>query len=195
MSRLTRDDFLQRTQDLLCQQGAMNVSLASVLKACGANKGSLYHFFPNGKDELLIAAMQKQSDFALTSNRVILDSSDSTGEAVARLVKSLATMVEHESCPKVLPFSAAGASSDEASDTLRSLCGKTIETLQRLYAAKLREDGLPTAIARSLASVIVSTVEGSLLQSRLRGSATPLKNANIHLQDLIRLHATQDESD
>ena len=188
MNRLTRDIFVERTQNLLLRQGGLDVSLTSVLRACGANKGSLYHFFPEGKEELLVAAMQRQSECALSSNKAFLASSKSTGEAVFRLAKSLATMIESENCPEFLPFSAAGSITDEASEALRTLCAETLESLERLYADSLREEGLPTKLAKSLASVIISTIEGALLQARTRGTSLPLKNAAIHLRGLIDSH-------
>ena len=188
MNRLTRDVFVQRTQDLLLRRGGVDVSLSSVLQACGANKGSLYHFFPNGKDELLVAAMQQQAECALSSNKAILESSSTTSEAVVKLLQSLAKMVESKDCPEVLPFSAVGATSEEAGTALREICATTLETLQRLYADSLRVEGVSAKTARSLASVIVSTVEGSLLQSRTRRTSLPLKTAAIHLRDFISQH-------
>ena len=59
MNRLSRDIFVERTRVLLTQQGCTEVSLSNVLTACGANKGSLYHFFPKGKDELVVAAQSR----------------------------------------------------------------------------------------------------------------------------------------
>ena len=191
MARLTRKLFLQRAQHLLLKQGGLDVSLSSVLKACDANKGSLYHFFPAGKDELLFAAMECQAEYALSSNKKIVESSSCTSEAVKRLTKSLAAMIESDQCPDILPFAVAGTVSDAGRKESQELCAKTLESLQRIYADNLRKDGIASGRARSLASVIVSTIEGALLQSRTRNSSLPLKNAAIHLCSLIDSHTKQ----
>ncbi|MEM1067308.1 MAG: TetR/AcrR family transcriptional regulator [Planctomycetota bacterium] len=185
MNRLTRDVFVQRTHDLMLRQGTLDVSLSSVLTACGANKGSLYHFFPEGKSELLVAAMERQAECALGSNRNCLSESKSTGDAVFRLLRSLAGMMESEGCPEFLPFSAAGAICDESNEACREVCASTLDSLQCLYVDSLRGEGVPTKVAKSLASVIISTVEGALLQSRTQRSSSPLRAAATHLRDLI----------
>ena len=188
MNRLTRDLFIERTQGLLLRNGDLNVSLSTVLDACGANKGSLYHFFPNGKDELLIAAMERQAECAISSSRSILSDSKSTGEAITRLVKSLVSMLESENCPDFMPFSAAGAVSHQAGVPLRQVCAKALDSLQSLYFQSLRSEGVPTKLSKSLSSLIVSTIEGALLQSRTQQTTLPLKNAGIHLGELIDAH-------
>ncbi|MEO1528181.1 MAG: TetR/AcrR family transcriptional regulator [Planctomycetota bacterium] len=193
MNRLTRDLFIERTQGLLVQRGGFDVSLSTVLNACGASKGSLYHFFPSGKDELLIAAMEKQSECAVSSNRSILSESKSTGQAVARLAKSLVSMLESDNCPDFMPFSAAGAVTGQASEQLREICAKALNSLQTLYFQSLRSEGVPTRLAKSLSSLVVSTIEGALLHSRTQESTLPLKNAGIHLRELIDSHTVDHE--
>ncbi|MEM6468946.1 MAG: TetR/AcrR family transcriptional regulator [Planctomycetota bacterium] len=187
MNRLTRDAFVERTHDLMLRQGTPDVSLASVLTACGANKGSLYHFFPRGKSELLVAAMERQAEHALASNRRCLSESKSTSDAAYRLLRSLASMIESENCPEFLPFSAAGEICDESSEACRAVCAATLDSLEQLYVDSLRGEGVSTRAAKSLASVIISTVEGALLQSRTLRTTTPLLAAATHLRDLIEL--------
>ena len=188
MNRLTRDIFVERTQDLLLSNGGRDVHLTDVLSACDANKGSLYHFFPNGKDELLLAAMERQAECALASNRSFVASSRSTAEAITRLVRSLTSMLEQDDCPRFMPFAAAGALSEETEKQIRQVCAQTLESLQQLYSQSLRDEGVPTRLANSLGVMIVSTIEGALLQSRTRGTVAPLKSAGIHLRELIDSH-------
>ncbi|MEM6471054.1 MAG: TetR family transcriptional regulator [Planctomycetota bacterium] len=90
MNRLSRDIFVERTRELLARQGCTDVSLSNVLTACDANKGSLYHFFPKGKDELVVAAIQKQAEFAIAVNQDFLTRANSTAEAVFQCLESLA---------------------------------------------------------------------------------------------------------
>lgn len=43
---------------LLARQGLQGTSFAEVLQATGAPRGSIYHHFPGGKDELVAAALE-----------------------------------------------------------------------------------------------------------------------------------------
>lgn len=186
MNRLTRDFFVERTRYLLAQQGSPDVSLSTVLDACEANKGSLYHFFPGGKDELVIAAVEKQARCAIAMNQELLLNSDSTADAVFSIVNSLARAMNASDFSLCLPFSAVGAISGDASKNLRSACSETLIKLESLFANALKTEGVSLKTSREVASVIVSTIEGALLQARTRHTIAPLKNAATVLRALLQ---------
>ena len=190
MNRLSRDIFVERTRELLTRQGCTDVSLSTVLNACDANKGSLYHFFPKGKDELVVAAIQRQAGFAISMNQDFLTRSDSTAEAVFHCLESLAKKMAASDFNLCLPFSAVGAISGDASEELRSACADTLAKLESLFAESLKREGLSAKLAKEIASLIVSTVEGALLQARTRKIATPLKVAATALRSAIEFHTS-----
>src|SRR5271168_4880754 len=59
--RRVASDVRQRMIDhavvLLAQKGLQGASFTEVLQASGAPRGSLYHHFPGGKEELVLAAL------------------------------------------------------------------------------------------------------------------------------------------
>lgn len=194
MNRLTRDIFVERTRDLLVQQGCPDVSLSLVLNACEANKGSLYHFFPNGKDELVVAAIERQASCAIAMNQDFLANTDSTAEAVFAIASSLAKAMNASDYSLCLPFSAAGAVSGEASERLRNACSETLAKLESLFANSLKGEGVPTKPSREFASLIVSTIEGALLQARTRQTNVPLKHAATVLREVIQSQISRSPS-
>ena len=54
----TKSLIIDIATSLFQQKGYLGVGLNEILKACNISKGSLYHHFPNGKEELLIACLQ-----------------------------------------------------------------------------------------------------------------------------------------
>src|SRR6202034_3088734 len=50
---------------LLAQRGLQGASFAEVLALTGAPRGSIYHHFPNGKDELVAAAIDLAGGYAV----------------------------------------------------------------------------------------------------------------------------------
>jgi TetR/AcrR family transcriptional repressor of lmrAB and yxaGH operons len=186
MARLSREVFVERTRDLLNQQAGADVSLSTVLGACGANKGSLYHFFPDGKDELVLAAIESQASLAISMNQKLVAESTSTSEAVLGLLDILAKEMDASNYSLCMPFSAVGAIAGGASEELRVACMEALSKLEALFAKGLRRDGLRTKASRTLASLIISTIEGALLQSRARKSSEPLRNAAGYLGDFIQ---------
>ena len=51
-----RTDILDKTLDLMAQEGAHGTSMRTVAAAAGINVATLYHYFPS-KQELLYAAI------------------------------------------------------------------------------------------------------------------------------------------
>ena len=49
--------MIEQAVILLARKGPQGASFNEVLQASGAPRGSLYHHFPGGKDELVLAAM------------------------------------------------------------------------------------------------------------------------------------------
>ena len=50
----TKSMIIDISTTLFQQKGYKGVGLNEILKVCNITKGSLYHHFPNGKEELLI---------------------------------------------------------------------------------------------------------------------------------------------
>src|ERR1700723_2816064 len=59
-----RQRMIERTAVLLAKKGLQGTSFSEVLEASGAPRGSLYHHFPGGKDELVLAALTVAGDRA-----------------------------------------------------------------------------------------------------------------------------------
>ena len=54
----TKSLIIDISTTLFQQKGYLGVGLNEILKACNISKGSLYHHFPKGKEELLVACLQ-----------------------------------------------------------------------------------------------------------------------------------------
>jgi TetR/AcrR family transcriptional repressor of lmrAB and yxaGH operons len=53
----TRDQIIQTTSDLLENQGYHATGMSEIVKASGAPKGSIYYYFPKGKEEITSEAV------------------------------------------------------------------------------------------------------------------------------------------
>ena len=58
MARSVRDQMVDSAVILLAKHGLDGTSFTEVLTASGAPRGSIYHHFPGGKDELIAAAIE-----------------------------------------------------------------------------------------------------------------------------------------
>src|ERR1700755_891203 len=61
----SRDAMVAGAARLLAERGLQATSFSEVLEATGAPRGSIYHHFPEGKDQLVSAAIEAAGDRAV----------------------------------------------------------------------------------------------------------------------------------
>jgi TetR/AcrR family transcriptional regulator, lmrAB and yxaGH operons repressor len=169
----TRGRFLQTAVRLLHQRGYEGMSLNELIAESGAPRGSLYHHFPGGKDQLVREATLHgiaQVD-AFLRDCFAPERDPVTG------VRSYATEAARElsesgfifGCP-VAPLILDGIGEGE----LSVICRNALESWQQMIAARFRAAGLTDVRAASFATLVVSAVEGALLMARALHDSRPL---------------------
>ncbi|MCU0502772.1 MAG: TetR/AcrR family transcriptional regulator, partial [Anaerolineae bacterium] len=68
----TRDQIIATTAALLERQGYYATGLSQIIHESGAPKGSLYYYFPAGKEELTAEAIERSSRLLASHTRAEL---------------------------------------------------------------------------------------------------------------------------
>jgi TetR/AcrR family transcriptional repressor of lmrAB and yxaGH operons len=175
--RRVASDVRQRMIDhavvLLAQKGLQGASFNEILEASGAPRGSLYHHFPGGKEELVLAAMDaagRRAEALLGPVRG--QPADKAAEAFIALWRAVLTRSGFEAGCAVL---AVTVTSD--SPKLRDRAGQIFRTWRALLADILNEGGVSPERADGLASMLISICEGAVALSRAEGSLAPFELA------------------
>ena len=179
-----RERMIASTALLIREKGARATSIDDVLAHSGAPRGSVYHHFPGGRDQLMreatdfagsyIAARIGRSDDAL----VLLDSL--VGEYREVLVRS----DFRAGCPIV-------AVAVEAGSDLHEHAAAAFAGWQDLLAARLAADGVAPARAEELAVMAIAAIEGALIMARSRREPGPLETVHRQLRDMVRAELDQ----
>lgn len=185
MSRLTSQHFVDRTSQLLREHSGGDISLSMVLNACGAQKGSLYYFFPGGKDELLAAAVENMRQCAMTHIQKCMEESQSTVEGIQKHLHFVAKLVDSPESELGMPFLAMAATIGENSTSVRAVCEKALKWFESYFASQLVKEGYSNKEAKNLATMTMISIEGAILLARVRGNSSPIKLAAAQLGDLI----------
>ena len=181
MPRLNSDLFIDRTCELLSTHCGGDVTLSTILDACNAQKGSLYHFFPGGKDELLAAAVENQANCAAAHIQRCLENSSTAAEAIQQHLEHISDLMDRPDSPVGMPFLALAATIGATNESARLACEDGIARIQSLYVKQLVKDGFTRKEAKNLAAFSVLAVDGAFLLSRSRGNTQPLKLAALNL--------------
>lgn len=173
-------DLLKRLSCVFRDVGYEGASLALLSEATGLKKASLYHRFPNGKQQMAEEVLESALAWYETNVLAPLQSAASPEDRVAAVVQKLdffysggqqACLLNMLASPRAErgPFSAAIKSAFEA--------------LLAAFSAVARDAGFDAKSARLRAERSIMLLHGSLVMSRGLGSSRPFKSFLAGLAD------------
>ncbi|MFM7618055.1 MAG: TetR/AcrR family transcriptional regulator [Actinomycetes bacterium] len=161
-------EMISGASELLASHGVQGTSFALVLETTGAPRGSIYHHFPGGKHELVLAAVASAGE----SVTALIDATeaDSPHDIVRMFIggwRNLLTTGQFE-CGCVL--AAASQSGEHETDIRAAADHYFTEWRSSLTRALVRSGDDPTT-AGDHAALLIAAVEGALLMGRAARSA------------------------
>lgn len=177
--RGTRQRMIDSAVALLREGGTGAVTLDAVLRRADAPRGSIYHHFPGGRDQLLLEAGESGADFI----GAMIDGAQGDAESLIDLFVEFwrTALVESDyqaGCPVAALALTPGSS--ETAEVARQAFARWTAAL----TARLVDEGREPEPARVLASAALSAVEGAILLARAHRSTQPLDDVG------LVLHAT-----
>ncbi|MFZ4874298.1 TetR/AcrR family transcriptional regulator [Janthinobacterium sp. Mn2066] len=187
MANDVRDRMIKGAGSLLARSGLQATSFSEVLAATGAPRGSLYHHFPNGKDQLVAAAIDMAGGVLLDfMERRSGDSAEAVTGHFLEIWRTILTRSECESGCAVLAVTVAASSAEllaHATTVFRSWRERLTDLLKR--------GGVPAENARRFAIMLIASAEGAVVLSRAEKSLEPFEAVAQHLmEEARRLQAT-----
>ncbi|CPU19993.1 TetR/AcrR family transcriptional regulator [Mycobacteroides abscessus] len=181
----TRARLVTATAALLQRQGYEATSVKRIITEAGATFGSLYHFFPNGKEELAAEALRFGAEEFAELLRRGLGSSRDPATAIARCATLLAEDLRGSDWTDGCPVAATALEIIGRSPSIQQAADDSLRLWRRLIADKLRDGGFKAAAANDLACTVISVLEGAELISRVSSDDEPLRAAARHLKKLV----------
>jgi len=168
----TRKKLVETTAALLRGQGYHATGLSQIVAESGTPRGSLYFYFPGGKDDLAIAALHAASDAWRARIQDAIAGAASLAAALDAVITVLADELEASGWVNGCPVAAVAL--EATSEPVRATVAEHFERWIDLSVALLVRFGMPAASSRELALVSLSALEGALLMARVTRSRAPL---------------------
>ncbi|MDT4993866.1 MAG: TetR/AcrR family transcriptional regulator, lmrAB and yxaGH operons repressor [Actinoplanes sp.] len=180
-----RERMISGAVRLLARQGLQGTSFAEVLQLTGAPRGSVYHHFPGGKDQLVAAAVDAAGGQALT----ILDGlagapADQVAETFLGLWRLLLQRTDCTMGCAVLAVTVATGSPE-----LLDKAAAVFRTWRTRLADLLDQGGLPGAAGHAV--TLVAAAEGAVVLSRAERSIEPFDAVAAQLLGQLRQSMTR----
>lgn len=182
-----RDEIIATTCDLLETQGYHATGLNRIVQESGAPKGSLYHYFPEGKEALAAEAVARSSAGIAANIERALAAGEYAGDpaaAVTAFIRALAGHVSASGYRQGGPITAVALEAASTSERLRLACRDAYRAWQALIAATLRGH-YGEARAQRLAALIIAAIEGGIILARVEQSERPLLDVADEVERLL----------
>ena len=179
----TRDKILRSAQTLLAQSGLSGAGLNPLIAASGSPRGSLYHYFPQGKEQWVDEALRAYSDYFLQACSQQLAAAPTVGAGIEALLRHLARQLEKTGFSGGCPVGAVILDLDADTPDLRLSCQQIVTAWQAGLASCFT--GLEPGRQAELAQFVVMTMEGALMLARLQQNSSPLHTAAWLLRQCI----------
>jgi len=184
----TRRDIVEKAAPLFNQKGFEGTSLADLMQATGLQKGGIYRHF-SGKRELAVEAFDYAWEKAVHGR---LDGIADVPDSVDRLKKTIDNFVERRAglVPGGCPLMNTAVEADDGNPVLRARARRALqgwtERLSRIAAEGIKKNQIDRSVPpRQLSQLIISSLEGALLISRLQNDEEPLRAMRQHLDEYL----------
>ena len=190
MAGEVRDRMVESAVILLARKGVQATSFSEVLEASGAPRGSLYHHFPDGKDELIAAAVDLAGGRAIR----LLDGlaglpNDEILDAFLRMWRAVLDRSQFSAGCSVLAVTIAPSSPELLEHT-----AAVFRAWRGRLADLFEHGGLTPDAARRFATTVVAASEGAVVLSRAEQSFEPFDLVSDELRAQLRSHPTAPRS-
>jgi AcrR family transcriptional regulator len=183
----TRQKIIEQAAPLFNQLGYAGCSMQDIMAATGLEKGGLYRHF-SSKEELAEEAFRYSWSKVLD---VRWQGIDSAQGAIEKLRLLISRFVEIRSIiPGGCPVLNTAIDADDGNPALRKLVQKAVQEWKARIAlivstgieqGEIRADVDP----RRIANIVIATLEGALMISRLEGNRTAIHDVGAMLEKIV----------
>ncbi|HEY6409330.1 MAG TPA: helix-turn-helix domain-containing protein, partial [Ktedonobacteraceae bacterium] len=132
-----RDLIIETTCILLESQGYHATGLNQIIAESGSPKGSLYHYFPQGKEELTAEAIARSGRIVERNIRSALANNEEPAEAIATFVRTIARGVETSKFRAGGPLTTVALETINSSERLNLACREAYAWIRDAFEEKL----------------------------------------------------------
>lgn len=185
-----RDYVIKVVSDLFLVQGFASTSMDEVVKRSGVSKSNIYYHFKS-KDELTLAVLEYSisSLQRLFHEHVLAEK----GALLPRLERYIDLLIEDlverdcaGGCPLISLMAEAGKTNESVRLRLDQFFQQQVRVFTELFEEGKRQGEISSDLpAHSLASLITSWLEGSLMLASIKKSASALREERAALFRLL----------
>ncbi|HVF33479.1 MAG TPA: TetR/AcrR family transcriptional regulator [Acidimicrobiales bacterium] len=185
MTTSTRHRLVESCSTMLTRQGFAGSGLKQIAKAGDATIGSLYHFFPGGKEELAAEALRASGAAYQALVESIFESAPDVVSGVRACFEGAADALEASDFADACPIATVALEVASSDERLRLVTAEVVAAWSTAATRHLERGGIGPDRAPVLATTLIAALEGAFLLSRVTRTATPMLAIGAVMADLV----------
>jgi AcrR family transcriptional regulator len=186
MASDTKERIVNATAELFRRQGYTGTGLKQIVAEADAPFGSLYHFFPGGKEELGEDVIRQAGRFYFHLFEAISDAAPDIVTATSDFFNGAAETLRVTDYADACPIATVALEVANTNETLRQATADVFESWLDAATARAIEAGILKVRARELAISFLASLEGAFVLSRAMRSTEPLEVAGAQASAAVR---------
>jgi len=182
----TKDRILDVTAELFRRYGYTGTGMKQIVESASAPYGSLYHFFPGGKEQLAQEAIQRSGRMYFELWQTIFDAAPDAVSGMSDFFLGAAEMLRQTDYADACPIATVALEIASSSEPLRRATAEVFESWISGITARLVDAGATRTDARELAIFAIAALEGAFVLSRALRSTEPVDVAGAAVIGRVR---------
>lgn len=182
----TRDRLLTTTAALFQRNGFNGTSMKAIIYGADATTGSLYHFFPGGKNDLAAEVIVTAGRGYLELFALVTAMATNSTDAISMLFEGAADTLERsdfvDACP-IFTVAHEVASSDEP---LRLACQQAFDDWTAHAVVMFGRDGMRPKPAAELATTVIAALSGAFILARTSRNANLMRSTGQLISGIVK---------
>ena len=185
----TKVKILQQAAELFNQKGYAGSSMSDIMRVTGLQKGGIYNHF-HSKDELALQAFDYAIACIQEHYRIALKGKRHAIERLQAIVNAFRTYAVNPPIQGGCPILNTAIESDDTHPALRHRAQQAMDSLRHMICRIIeigikKEEIHPDINADEMATIMIATVEGAVMMSKLYGDSIHLERALDYLSQYL----------
>jgi TetR/AcrR family transcriptional repressor of nem operon len=186
----TRQFIIEKTAPVFNAKGYAGTSINDLTEATGLTKGSIYGNFEN-KDEVALAAFDYNFERVITFIKSRMDDRSSSIDKLLVYPETYRNFLTLPILQTGCPINNTAAESDDTHPLLKEKVAKALafwrERLENRVLIGIENDEIKADTdVNEFVSVLISLIQGSVIQVKVTGKIAPLNTTMNYLEKLIK---------
>ena len=171
----TRQRIVQTSAELFRRQGYSATGVKQIVTGAKAPFGSLYHFFPGGKEELGAEAVRVSGVLYAQLIPAVFDPAPDVATGVRMFFAGAAEHLRETDYEDACPIATVALEVSSTSEVMRQACAEVFEGWIDAGAERFADAGIEPTTARELTIAMLAALEGAFVLARALRSTEPLE--------------------